>query len=79
VPVGTERLETLQLRARLREGLVGLPAAQRACIALAFGKDLAHPAIARELAMPLGSVKSRIRLGMRRLARDLEAGSVGLA
>ncbi|HEX4494222.1 MAG TPA: sigma-70 family RNA polymerase sigma factor [Thermoanaerobaculia bacterium] len=79
VPVGTERLETLQLRARLREGLVGLPAAQRACIALAFGKDLAHPAIARELAMPLGSVKSRIRLGMRRLARDLEAGSAELA
>lgn len=74
-PVGTTRLESLELRNRIREGLSRLPAAQRACLALAFGKDLAHPAIARELAMPLGSVKSRIRLGMRRLARALEAGS----
>ncbi len=41
--------------------------AGRACLALAFGRDLAYPAIARELAMPLGSVKSRIRLGIRRL------------
>lgn len=77
-PVGTARLEKLQQRARIREELGELPAAQRACLALAFGKDLAHPVIARELAMPLGSVKSRIRLGMRRLARALEAGGAEL-
>jgi RNA polymerase sigma-70 factor, ECF subfamily len=70
-PVGTARLETLELRNRIREGLSCLPAAQRACLSLAFGKDLAHPAIARELEMPLGSVKSRIRMGMRRLGESL--------
>jgi RNA polymerase sigma-70 factor (ECF subfamily) len=66
-PAGTEQLESLQLRARIREGLGRLPAAQRACLALAFGHDLSHPMIADKLGMPLGTVKSRIRLGMRRL------------
>ena len=66
-PVGTARLESLELQAQVRKGLIRLPAPQQACLALAFGRGLAHPAIARELAMPLGSVKSRIRLGMRRL------------
>ena len=72
-PVGTERLESCERQDQVRQGLVRLPDAQRACLALAFGRELAHPAIARELAMPLGSVKSRIRLGMRTLGRLLEA------
>ena len=67
LPVGTERLESLQLRARIRKGLDRLPAAQRACLALAFGRELSHPLIADKLGMPLGTVKSRIRLGMQRL------------
>jgi RNA polymerase sigma-70 factor (ECF subfamily) len=75
-PVGTARLESLERQAEVREGLIRLPAAQRACLALAFGHDLPHPAIARELAMPLGSVKSRIRLGMRRLGGMLAANSI---
>jgi RNA polymerase sigma-70 factor (ECF subfamily) len=72
-PVGTARLESRERQAQVRESLILLPAAQRTCLALAFGRDLAHPAIARELAMPLGSVKSRIRLGMRRLGGMLAA------
>jgi RNA polymerase sigma-70 factor (ECF subfamily) len=75
LPVGTARLESLERRTGVREGLTRLPAAQRACLVLAFGRDLAHPAIARELVMPLGSVKSRIRLGMRRLGGMLEASA----
>jgi RNA polymerase sigma-70 factor (ECF subfamily) len=77
-PIGTERLESRERQAQVRQGLVLLPAPQQACLALAFGRDLAHPAIARELAMPLGSVKSRIRLGMRRLGGLLEAQGVGM-
>jgi RNA polymerase sigma-70 factor, ECF subfamily len=64
---GTSRLETLELRARVQEGLQRLPLAQQACLALAYWEDLSHPEIARRLEMPLGSVKSRVRLGMRRL------------
>jgi RNA polymerase sigma-70 factor (ECF subfamily) len=71
LPAGTERLERAQQRDQLRAGLNRLPAAQQACLALAFGRELSHPGIARELAMPLGSVKSRIRLGMRRLVGAL--------
>jgi RNA polymerase sigma-70 factor (ECF subfamily) len=64
---GTARLETLELCARVREGLQRLPPAQQACLALAYWEDLSHPEIARRLEMPLGSVKSRVRLGMRKL------------
>ncbi len=74
-PIGTERLESRERQAQVREGLIRLPITQRACLALAFGRDLPHPAIARELAMPLGSVKSRIRLGMRRLGGMLAAAT----
>jgi RNA polymerase sigma-70 factor (ECF subfamily) len=69
---GTERLETLELQAQVRHGLDLLPAAQRACLELAYDQDLSHPEIARRLDMPLGSVKSRVRLGMRKLGILLE-------
>jgi RNA polymerase sigma-70 factor (ECF subfamily) len=70
--VGIARLEVHQEReVKVREGLAHLVPAQQACLALAFGEDLTHTEIARKLAMPLGSVKSRVRLGMRRLGRVL--------
>jgi RNA polymerase sigma-70 factor (ECF subfamily) len=68
-PVGTARLERSERRRRIREGLGRLSTAQRACLALAYGEDLSHPRIAERLSMPLGSVKSRVRLGMKRLER----------
>ena len=70
---GTANLETLQLQAQVRRGLERLPAAQRACLELAYAAGMSHPEIARRLAMPLGSVKSRVRLGMRRLGALLAA------
>lgn len=70
---GTERLETLELQAQVRHGLDLLPAAQRACLELAYEAEMSHPEIARRLAMPLGSVKSRVRLGMRKLGGLLAA------
>lgn len=66
-PVGTERLENLERQAQVRDGLAQLPAAQQACLALAFNEDLSHSEIARRLSTPLGTVKSRVRLGMRKL------------
>lgn len=68
-PVGTSRLERDELRCRVLDGLEHLSTAQRACLALAYGEDLSHPRIAERLSMPLGSVKSRVRLGMKRLER----------
>jgi RNA polymerase sigma-70 factor (ECF subfamily) len=71
--VGVSRLEGLERQAQVREGLVHLAPAQKACLDLAFVEELTHAAIARRLSMPLGSVKSRVRLGMRKLGRMLEA------
>jgi len=71
-PVGTERLETLERQAQVRDGLAQLPEAQQACLALAFNEDLSHAEIARRLSTPLGTVKSRVRLGMRKLGGVLE-------
>jgi RNA polymerase sigma-70 factor (ECF subfamily) len=66
-PVGTERLEEIERQERVRDGLARLPEAQQACLALAFNEDLSHAEIARRLSTPLGTVKSRVRLGMRKL------------
>jgi len=68
-PVGTSRLENQERRTSLRDQLKTLTASQRACLSLAFGKGLSQSEIAQQLSMPLGSVKSRLRLGMRKLAR----------
>jgi RNA polymerase sigma-70 factor, ECF subfamily len=70
---GISRLEVLEQQAQVREGLGHLAPAQKACLTLAFVEELPHTAIARRLSMPLGSVKSRVRLGMRKLGRMLEA------
>jgi RNA polymerase sigma-70 factor (ECF subfamily) len=70
-PLGLSRLETRERQAQVREGLRQLAPAQQECLALTFTEDLTHAAIAQKLSMPLGSVKSRVRLGMRNLGRLL--------
>ena len=60
--------------ARLREVLDKLPDAQREVIALAYFGELSTSEIARELTLPLGTVKGRMRLGLNAL-RSLVAPS----
>ena len=43
---------------------------------LAFFDSLSHSDIATRTGLPLGTVKSRIRLAFSRLRRELEAGGV---
>lgn len=66
--------ETQRERARqqVRGALAGLGAEQRLAIELAFFSGLSHVDIARQLALPVGTVKTRIRLGMKKLQRVLE-------
>ena len=52
----------------------GLSADQLIVIRKAFFEDKTHTAIAEELALPLGTVKSRIRLALGRLREALEKG-----
>lgn len=50
-----------------------LPPEQRQCIELAFFYGLSHQDIAEMLHLPLGTVKSRIRMGMQKLRAALRA------
>jgi RNA polymerase sigma-70 factor (ECF subfamily) len=53
----------------LRLALMELPAEQRSAIRLAFYFGLSHSQISEMLKTPLGTVKTRLRLGMKRLRR----------
>jgi RNA polymerase sigma-70 factor (ECF subfamily) len=57
--------------AAVRAALERLPGEQAEAVRLAFLDDLSHTEIASALDVPLGTVKSRVRLGLRRLEREL--------
>jgi len=61
--------------ATLRETLARLPAAQAEVIGLAFFGELSHSEVAAHLALPLGTVKGRMRLGLEKLRVDLPDNS----
>jgi RNA polymerase sigma-70 factor (ECF subfamily) len=54
-------------RQHVRDAMAKLPSEQREVIRLAFLGGLTHEQIAGILHVPLGTVKTRIRLGLRRL------------
>ncbi|HEX7182884.1 MAG TPA: sigma-70 family RNA polymerase sigma factor [Thermoanaerobaculia bacterium] len=72
-PVGTERLEEVERRSRIASALGVLSPEQRRCIELAFFEGLTHTQIAERLEAPLGTIKSRILLGMNKLRQALSA------
>ena len=52
---------------RIREQVAVLPIEQQEVLRLAFFEELPHAEVARRLDIPLGTVKSRIRLALRRI------------
>jgi RNA polymerase sigma factor (sigma-70 family) len=66
-----EHLDARQRQEYLRNALIGLPQEQLALVKLAFFEGLSHRAIAQQLNLPLGTVKSRLRLACARLQRLL--------
>ena len=66
-PIGPIELEQKQDRARVLDALQALSPEQRQCIQLAFWDGLTHRQVAQQLDQPLGTVKSRILLGMNKL------------
>ncbi|WP_447598264.1 sigma-70 family RNA polymerase sigma factor [Nitrospira sp. Nam80] len=69
-----------QERRRLvQAALALLPSEQREAIALAFFWGLSHREIAEQVKAPLGTVKTRIRMGMIKLREHLAPHEKGLA
>jgi RNA polymerase sigma-70 factor (ECF subfamily) len=62
--------------ASVREALVALSDVQREALELAYFGGLTQQEIAERTGTPLGTVKSRMRLGLLAMRRSLEAGSI---
>ena len=58
--------------AQLKAALAKLTPDQRAIIEQAYLGELTHQEISAQSGLPLGTVKSRIRLGLERLRHDLK-------
>lgn len=57
---------------RLKAAIQNLPEKQRILVERAFYGDLSHSEIALETGLPLGTIKSRIRLAIERLRHAME-------
>lgn len=75
-PSADRLLDAAQRDERLRRALETLPEEQAEVVRLAFFEDKAHAAIADETDLPLGTVKSRLRLALTRLRRALAAEGI---
>jgi RNA polymerase sigma-70 factor (ECF subfamily) len=72
---GPNPLETQadqELRIAIGAAVAGLPQAQQQAIELAYYEGLSHAEIAVRLNQPLGTVKTRIKLGMSKLRDGLQ-------
>lgn len=72
--LGPSPLETQadqELRIAVAAAVAGLPQAQQQAIQLAYYEGLSHTEIATRLNQPLGTVKTRIKLGMSKLRDGL--------
>jgi RNA polymerase sigma-70 factor, ECF subfamily len=66
--------QTHDRRTRIAATLSELPPNQRQAVELAFFEGLTHPEIASRLGETMGTVKSRIRLGLDRLRQKMKGG-----
>jgi RNA polymerase sigma-70 factor (ECF subfamily) len=67
-----ESIEISLQRERVRKAVAQLPADQRQALALAYFRGYTHLQIAKELNQPLGTIKTRVRLAMKKLRRLLQ-------
>ena len=68
-PMPIETLVSGERNERLDECLKSLNENQRQCIALAYFRGLSHDQLAKQLDLPLGTIKTWIRRGLEQLKR----------
>ena len=71
-PTGYAVAAARQTTRLVRDAVDGLPDEQREVLEMAFFGDRTHPEIAEALGLPLGTVKSRIRLALGKLETALK-------
>ena len=65
-------IDRAEQAAAVASAMAALPAAQYEALRLAYFEGLTHTEIAERLRLPLGTVKSRLRLALERLGRTLD-------
>ena len=71
-PDAEEELALVQRADKVADAMVELPDEQRQIIELAYMHDMPQSEIAKRLSLPLGTVKSRMRLAYAKLKQKLE-------
>jgi RNA polymerase sigma-70 factor (ECF subfamily) len=69
---GPDEISRVDLRHYLREQVRSLPPTQCEAIWLAFFNGMSHREIARATRTPLGTVKTRLELGLRKLTQKIK-------
>jgi len=76
VPDAWEALSLELERTQIREAFAQLPDAQRRTLELAYFGGYTHVEIARQMDVPLGTVKGRMRIGLEKMRSFLQARGV---
>jgi RNA polymerase sigma-70 factor, ECF subfamily len=71
-PTPFDQQADAEVRVMVMKALVELPAAQRQALELSYYEGLSHSEIAERLKEPVGTIKTRIKLGMSKLKITLQ-------
>lgn len=71
-PLPDEQTSRVQMAAHIKIALAQLPPDQSEIVMLAYHKDMSHSEIAEQISLPLGTVKSRLRLALGKLRQSME-------